>query len=398
MPPFLAILANDASGAHGARDACKAEFLRLASEVGEGFGEQVAERLAHWFREGVPSASQAEAVAAFEHDIKRLIAPAEYYLAINKPRGRVNAPVRAALIDRARAVRIEDEIARRGIKLRGRVDRAGPCPICGGHDRFAINIRKQCFICRSAASGDVIAMTMHLDGSNFAAAVETLAGERWPDRVDLSFRYDTSPVPTKKTEDDHERQQHRKAAWLWSQRRPIAGTIAERYLREKRKYSGPLPPTLGFLPGSNDYPPAMIAAYGLVDEPEPGVLGEPRNIPAVHLTRLLRDGSDRERGDKAKISIGRPLGHPIVLAPPNDLLALAITEGIEDALSVHQALGIGAWAAGSATYMPKLAERVPGYIDVVHVELHPDGGRRFAKKLIRNLRRRKIKVFPREAA
>jgi hypothetical protein len=86
---FWRILANDASGAHIARDALKVEFLRLASEVGEGFGEQVAERLALWFREqAVPNASQAEAVAAFEHGIKQLISPAEYYLAINKPRGR----------------------------------------------------------------------------------------------------------------------------------------------------------------------------------------------------------------------------------------------------------------------------------------------------------------------
>jgi hypothetical protein len=32
------------------------------------------------------------------------------------------------LIERASAVRIEDEIERRGIKLVGRVDRCGPCP------------------------------------------------------------------------------------------------------------------------------------------------------------------------------------------------------------------------------------------------------------------------------
>jgi hypothetical protein len=299
----------------------------------------------------------------------------------------MNAPIRAALIVQARAIPIESECARRGIKLRGKTDRCGPCPVCGGVDRFAINIRKQCFICRGAAAGDIISMVRHLDGGSFATAIETLTGE-----------CTTSPRAERRSMRSRGALKTNKAAWLWSRRQPIAGTIAERYLREKRKYSGPLPPTLGFLPACDGYPPAMIAAYGLVDEPEPGVLGEPRNVAAIHLTRLLPDGSDRERGDKAKISIGRPLGHPIVLAPPNDLLALAITEGIEDALSVHQSLGIGAWAARSATYMPKLAERVPGYIDVVHVELHPDGGRRFAEKLIRNLRRRKIKVFPREAA
>jgi hypothetical protein len=138
----------------------------------------------------------------------------------------------------------------------------------------------------------------------------------------------------------------------------------------------------------------MIAAYALVDEPEPGLLGQPRNVQSVHLTHLLTDGSDRERGEKAKTTKGSPkkiiqingepeeLSTPIVLAPPNDLQALAITEGIEDALSIHQALGIGAWAAGSAPCMPKLALRVPDYIEVVHVELHPDDGRAHAEKLI----------------
>jgi hypothetical protein len=40
----------------------------------------------------------------------------------------------------ARSIRIEDETAKRGIKLRGGVDRCGPCPQCGGFDRFSINV------------------------------------------------------------------------------------------------------------------------------------------------------------------------------------------------------------------------------------------------------------------
>ena len=53
------------------------------------------------------------------------------------------AMIPSDLIERASAVRIEDEIERRGIKLVGRVDRCGPCPQCGGKDRFSINVRKQ---------------------------------------------------------------------------------------------------------------------------------------------------------------------------------------------------------------------------------------------------------------
>ena len=65
--------------------------------------------------------------------------------------------------------------------------------------------------------------------------------------------------------------------------------------------------------------------------------------------------------------VGSPSGLPIVIAPPNDLLGLAVTEGVEDALSVHQATGLGAWAAGAAAFMPKLADAVPDWIDCVTV-------------------------------
>jgi phage/plasmid primase-like uncharacterized protein len=71
----------------------------------------------------------------------------------------------------ALAVRIEDEIARRGIKLRGVVDRCGPCPRCGGTDRFSINTKKQVFNCRGSEGGDVIALVQHIDGCGFLDAV-----------------------------------------------------------------------------------------------------------------------------------------------------------------------------------------------------------------------------------
>jgi hypothetical protein len=70
--------------------------------------------------------------------------------------------------------------------------------------------------------------------------------------------------------------------------------------------------------------------------------------------------------------VERCLGSPIVLAPPNDMLGLAICEGVEDALSIHRATGLGAWAAGGATRFPSLANTVPEYIEAVTVVGHDD--------------------------
>ena len=84
-----------------------------------------------------------------------------------------------AWIAKARAVKIEDEIARRGVRLRRQgVELVGPCPKCSGDDRFAINTEKQVWNCRGCGKGgDVIKLVQHLDGCGFKAACATLAGE-----------------------------------------------------------------------------------------------------------------------------------------------------------------------------------------------------------------------------
>ncbi len=171
-----------------------------------------------------------------------------------------------------------------------------------------------------------------------------------------------------KNSGDYEHRQHEKARWLWSQRQPITGTIAETYLRQARGITCPLPPTLAYLsPRKPAEYPAMIAAFGLCDEVEPGVIIAPRDVIAVHLTLLRPDGSGKAEARPNKLMIGSPNGKPIVIAPPNDALGLAITEGIEEALTRHQVLGLGAWAAGSAPHLGKLGDAVPDLIDCVSV-------------------------------
>ncbi|HEY3223738.1 MAG TPA: CHC2 zinc finger domain-containing protein, partial [Pseudolabrys sp.] len=81
-------------------------------------------------------------------------------------------------VAKARAIPIEDEIARRGIKLQGTVERYGPCPKCAGDDRFGVSTRKQLWHCRQCGiGGDVIELVKHLDDVDFIAACTTLTGE-----------------------------------------------------------------------------------------------------------------------------------------------------------------------------------------------------------------------------
>jgi hypothetical protein len=183
-----------------------------------------------------------------------------------------------------------------------------------------------------------------------------------------------------------------RALWLWQRRRPIQETVAERYLREARGYAGEIPATVGFLPGRGIHPASLIAAFAVASEREPALLAiQDTEVRGVHITRLLPDGSGRT----GKMTIGcGSSGNPIVLAPPNDLLGLAVTEGIEDGLSIHAATGLGVWAAGTAGRMPPLAANIPTYVETVSIFGHDDtAGRRGAIKLAIALRARGCEVL-----
>lgn len=185
----------------------------------------------------------------------------------------------------------------------------------------------------------------------------------------------------------------RKAAWLWGARAPIAeGCPAWLYLRRERRHDGPIPRTLGYLPANGKHPPAMVAAFGFCHEPEPGVIDPPSVVNGVHITRLAMDGR-KAPIDPVKIMLGPSAGLPIVLAPANDGLGLAITEGIEDGLSVFEETGLGVWAAGSAGNMPKIAAALPPYVECAMIFAHCDeAGLRFGKEAARLIAAKGVEV------
>ena len=178
----------------------------------------------------------------------------------------------------------------------------------------------------------------------------------------------------------------RKALALWAMSLPISSRAPPFvYLREVRSYHSSIPAILRYLPPRKpEHHHTMIAAFGMADEPEPGAYSiANRRVGAVHLTFLRPDGSGKGDVDQPKITVGRgAVGLPICLCPPNDLLGLVITEGIEDALSMREATGVGAWAAGCASRLPDLAEHVPAWFDCVTVIADADSeGERYGPQL-----------------
>jgi hypothetical protein len=210
-----------------------------------------------------------------------------------------------------------------------------------------------------------------------------------PQRTDCSITSQRDLAGKKREEKDNAG----KAAWLWGLHDPVSDDCpAGLYLRKTRSYRGPIPSTLGYLPANGKRPPAMIAAFGFCDEPEPGVIDPPSEVVGVHITRLTPNGRKAPE-DKPKIMLGPMSGLPIVLAPANDLLAIDIAEGIEKGLLIQADTGAGMWAAGSAGNMPKIAAALPPYVECVTIWADRDEtGLRFARDAARIIQARKIEV------
>jgi Toprim domain len=261
-----------------------------------------------------------------------------------------------------------------------------PCPVCGPDRRSAINRRRKVLrVWRPTPSfASYHCARCGLDGH--ARQVGTPAPEPAAlARARASAAQFAAATAEAKCE---------KARWLWRRRQPIEGTVAEKYLRECRRYAGQLPATLGFLPARSDFAPAMIAAFGMPDEVEPNVLSiSAAGVMGVHLTRLKIDGSGKAGTENDKFMIGAPSGAPMVLAAAGDMAGMAITEGIEDALSVHEATGLGAWAAGSASLLSALTPVVPDWMQCVTIVGDDDAaGRKHSQELARSLEARGFEV------
>src|SRR5262249_50447965 len=134
------------------------------------------------------------------------------------------------LITHAKTIPIETELARRNHQLtRVGGELVGPCPACGGTDRFAVHLRKQIWNCRQCTKGgDVIDLVQHIDSVSVREAIATLTSEQA-----RPMRPATAAPPPKVDNDDHERQQLKRAGRIWREAVGIAGTPGEAYFESR---------------------------------------------------------------------------------------------------------------------------------------------------------------------
>lgn len=271
-------------------------------------------------------------------------------------------------VEEARAVGVMDELSRRGISLkRAGSEFVGPCPVCGGRDRFGVHARKGIWHCRGAGrGGDAIALVEYLDGADFLAACETLT--RRPPPKGEGTRATAEALAAREEErraraaereaeaDRYREEERRKVFSIWRASFPLAGTPAEAYLA-RRGLPDPcsralrFKPDLAFCHGQEEGPdgrkyarvlhrgPAMVAA----------ITGPDGRFRGVHMTWIdLAQAkgkaciADPDTGEilPAKKMRGSKLGGAIVLVPAFSGCARTVYagEGIETLLSVWAAL------------------------------------------------------------
>lgn len=241
----------------------------------------------------------------------------------------------------------------------------GPCPGCGGSDRFSISVRKGVFNCghQGGAGGDVIALVQHVNSVEFMDAVEFLAGPR-PSATTNGFDHEAADerraerrdhsrddARARQAEDAGARAKRREAAaGLWADGKPILGSGADTYLRARGIMLLPEQAfDLRFVKDlvyhgyrdADDQEGAELGAYPAMIAAIRNVAGE---LLGVHRTfldparpRKLEPPGDRSR-NRAKKILGNAKGGMIWLSPPRPCMATG--EGIETTLSWY-ALGVG---------------------------------------------------------
>jgi hypothetical protein len=232
----------------------------------------------------------------------------------------------------------------------------GPCPVCGGTDRFAINERKQLWNCRGCGrGGDAIDLVRHIERCSFKEAIAVLGGDSAHGR---------SPPVGGAADDD--RSTLVCAARIWNQTTDLSPEAIAYF--ERRGISIDAVPDHGGLrwqahcPWEGGTKPCVIGRYTTANG------NEPRGI-----WRRPIDGS------KPK-ALGPTAGCVIRLWPDDTVEQdLVLGEGVETTLAAatrieHRGTLLQpAWAAGSAGNMAKFPA-LPGIEALTLLVDHDESG------------------------
>lgn len=247
-------------------------------------------------------------------------------------------------------------------------ERTGPCPRCGGDDRFSVNVRKGQFLCRrcegDGGKGDEIGLAMFVLGLDFRAALDWICGPGGQEISDAERQARARRDAENRDRKDREEASRRakaiaEATQIWNDGRPAEASPVRDYLVLRGLSGVPIGKCLRFHPnlpymvqGSNrgewiqaHRGPAMLAAIQGQDDRFRGVHRTWFDLDAplgkVAITHPLTGGPESR-----KKSWGSKKGGAIRLIRGQDT-TMIMAEGIETTFSACLAAAYSAahfWA------------------------------------------------------
>ena len=223
-----------------------------------------------------------------------------------------------------------------GMDERALSGKHGPCPMCGGRDRFRFDDKdgRGTYFCSGCGAGDGVQLAMGITGLSFrdvAREIERVAGT-------------VRPTPAKSDRSDEDKLNALRRAFRES--RPIArGDDAHAYLAGRGLRLHDLPESIRTHPGMQYRDggavlgtfPAMLAT----------VTDATGRAVSMHRT-YIQDGQKAPVAAPKKLMQGMPLaGAAIRLTPVSRTLGVA--EGIETALAASELFEVPVWSCISTT-------------------------------------------------
>lgn len=224
-------------------------------------------------------------------------------------------------------------LAHFGVSLPAR-GKHGPCPACGGKDRFRFDDKegRGSFYCSGCGAGDGFILLKNVKSTSLQNITELVSNHLGVKREATEA---TTTDPTKAM----------RALWERA-RKPLYGGPVDQYLRRR---IGPYEPPMSvrecmsvYDPETKQNFPAMIAK-----------IASPENRAVnLHITYLTLDGRKAATPKPKRVMAGKlPEGSAIRLMPANEYMGIA--EGIETALAASIIFKMPVWAAVSGVGLSK---------------------------------------------